>query len=142
MQISGGSAMVVGGAGGLGEATVRRLSTARSCKASSKTITPGRTTVPMRFMLVSGARGAIAKVAAVGVFVAVPATALAVAANADPANPDPFNPGDCAASASAACNIGPYGPDSPSNPDNPANPLSPLNPANPLSPMNPANAGF
>jgi hypothetical protein len=58
--------------------------------------------VSMRFKLVSDARGAIAKVAAVGVFVAVPGTAFALPANADPANPD-----------------------------NPANPMNPLNPASP-----------
>ena len=93
----------------------------------------------MRFKLVSDARGVIAKVAAVGVFVAVPATAFALPANADQANPDPFNPGDCVASASAACNVGPYGPNSLQNPNNPANPLSPMNPANPANPDNPAN---
>lgn len=85
----------------------------------------------MRFTLVSDVRGVLAKVAAVGVFVAVPATAFALSANADPANPDPFNPGDCVASASAACNVGPYGPNSLQNPNNPADPLSPMNPANP-----------
>ena len=73
----------------------------------------------MRFMLVYGGRGIIAKVAAVGVFVAVAVMTLAVPANADPANPDPFNPGDCVANASAACNVGPYGPDSPNNPNSP-----------------------
>jgi hypothetical protein len=82
---------------------------------------------------------AIAKAAAMGVFVAATAVSLAVSANADPANPDPFSPADCSANASAACNIGPYGPDSPSNP---ASPMDPMNPASPLSPMNPANIGF
>jgi hypothetical protein len=96
----------------------------------------------MRPVVVAGVRRAVAKVAAVGVFVATPAMALVVPANADPANPDPFSPGDCEASASASCNLGPYGPNSPSNPNNPNSPISPINPnnpASPLSPLNPAN---